>query len=50
MEQRVSLITLGLADLRRSTEFYEHLGWRRSCKAGQACSGRLLGRLFWILL
>jgi len=30
MEQRVSLITLGVADLRRSREFYEHLGWRRS--------------------
>jgi predicted lactoylglutathione lyase len=30
MEQRVSLITLGVADLQRSREFYEHLGWRRS--------------------
>jgi catechol 2,3-dioxygenase-like lactoylglutathione lyase family enzyme len=30
MEQRVSLITLGVADLRRSREFYERLGWRRS--------------------
>jgi hypothetical protein len=30
MEQRVSLITLGVADLKRSTEFYERLGWRRS--------------------
>lgn len=28
MEQRVSLITLGVADLRRSREFYEALGWR----------------------
>ena len=30
MEQRVSIITLGVADLTRSREFYEHLGWRRS--------------------
>jgi len=30
MEQRVSIVTLGVADLKRSTEFYERLGWRRS--------------------
>jgi catechol 2,3-dioxygenase-like lactoylglutathione lyase family enzyme len=30
MEQRVSIITLSVADLRRSREFYERLGWRRS--------------------
>jgi uncharacterized protein len=30
MEQRVSIITLGVADLKRSHEFYERLGWRRS--------------------
>ena len=28
MEQRVSLITLGVADLARSRAFYESLGWR----------------------
>jgi uncharacterized glyoxalase superfamily protein PhnB len=28
MEQRVSLITLGVGDLARSRAFYEHLGWR----------------------
>lgn len=28
MEQRVSLITLGVADLRRARTFYEQLGWR----------------------
>jgi predicted lactoylglutathione lyase len=28
MEQRVSLITLGVADLRLSRSFYEQLGWR----------------------
>jgi catechol 2,3-dioxygenase-like lactoylglutathione lyase family enzyme len=30
MEQRISIITLGVADLNRSREFYERLGWRRS--------------------
>jgi uncharacterized protein len=28
MEQRISLITLGVGDLRRSCAFYEGLGWR----------------------
>ena len=32
MEQRVSLITLGVADLDRSRAFYEALGWRRSVR------------------
>jgi catechol 2,3-dioxygenase-like lactoylglutathione lyase family enzyme len=30
MEQRVSIITLGVADLERSRAFYERMGWRRS--------------------
>jgi predicted lactoylglutathione lyase len=30
MEQRVSIVTLGVADLKRSREFYERMGWRRS--------------------
>src|SRR5580698_6014972 len=30
MEQRVSLITLGVSNLTRSRDFYERLGWRRS--------------------
>ncbi len=29
MDQRVSLITLGVADLGRSLRFYEALGWKR---------------------
>lgn len=29
MEQRVSLITLGVRDLAASADFYERLGWRR---------------------
>lgn len=30
MEQRVSLITLGVADLARATDFYRRLGWTPS--------------------
>lgn len=30
MDQRVSIVTLGVADLSRSREFYERLGWRRA--------------------
>ncbi len=30
MEQRISIITLGVGDLKRSREFYERLGWRRA--------------------
>jgi uncharacterized protein len=30
MEQRVSLITLGVRDLDRARTFYEALGWRRT--------------------
>lgn len=28
MEQRISLVTLGVADVSRSREFYNRLGWR----------------------
>jgi uncharacterized protein len=28
MEQRISLITLGVADIRRARTFYERLGWQ----------------------
>ena len=28
MEQRLSLVTLGVADISRAREFYERLGWR----------------------
>lgn len=30
MEQRISMVTLGVLDLERSRAFYERLGWRRS--------------------
>jgi catechol 2,3-dioxygenase-like lactoylglutathione lyase family enzyme len=29
MEQRLSMVTLGVADLERSLSFYQSLGWRR---------------------
>lgn len=35
MEQRVSLVTLGVTDLERSRNFYERLGWRRSMASAQ---------------
>lgn len=34
MEQRVSLITLGVADVARSRAFYEALGWASSAEPG----------------
>ncbi|HEU0194608.1 MAG TPA: VOC family protein [Gaiellales bacterium] len=34
MEQRVSLITIGVADVARSREFYERLGWRTGAAPG----------------
>ena len=35
MEQRLSVVTLGVKDLERSRRFYEALGWRRSNKSEQ---------------
>lgn len=35
MEQRLSIVTLGVADLERATSFYERLGWRRSARAAE---------------
>ena len=34
MDQRLSLITLGVADVDRAREFYEALGWRTGAEAG----------------
>ena len=34
MEQRVSVITLGVADLRRARAFYEALGWKTGAEPG----------------
>jgi len=35
MEQRISIVTLGVANLERSREFYERLGWRRSMRKAE---------------
>lgn len=35
MEQRITLITLGVADLDASRSFYERLGWRRSVEKAE---------------
>jgi hypothetical protein len=35
MEQRVSLVTLGVADLNRSLAFYEALGWKGTSPDGE---------------
>lgn len=35
MEQRISIVTLGVQNLDRSREFYERLGWRRSTAGGE---------------
>ena len=32
MEQRLSLVTLGVTDLERSRAFYERLGWKRAMR------------------
>ncbi|MGP1255002.1 MAG: VOC family protein [Kiloniellales bacterium] len=32
MEQRISLVTLGVADLERSSAFYEALGWKPTAR------------------
>ena len=47
MEQRITLITLGVRDLERSVAFFERLGWRRSVKHAEGvaffqCGGIVL--------
>jgi hypothetical protein len=48
MEQRVSLVTLGVADLARSRAFYEALGWRTGAQPAEdvvffSANGMVLG-------
>ena len=45
MEQRISLITLGVADLARSRAFYEALGWRRGARKAEGVAFFQLGGL-----
>jgi catechol 2,3-dioxygenase-like lactoylglutathione lyase family enzyme len=46
MEQRVSLITLGVADLDRARRFYETLGWRRGNKDEGVVFFQIPGAIF----
>lgn len=43
MEQRLSLVTLGVIDLARSIAFYEGLGWTRSMQAAEGVAFFQLG-------
>lgn len=43
MEQRLTLVTLGVSDLVRATTFYEALGWRRSMRTAEGVSFFQLG-------
>ena len=43
MEQRLTLLTLGVADLGRSSAFYEALGWRRSVREAEGVAFFQLG-------
>lgn len=36
LDRRISIVTLGVADLERSTAFYERLGWARSSASQEA--------------
>jgi catechol 2,3-dioxygenase-like lactoylglutathione lyase family enzyme len=46
MEQRVSLITLGVADLRRALDFYTALGWESNWTDGDVAFFQAGGMIF----
>jgi hypothetical protein len=46
MEQRISLITLGVADLRRAMDFYAALGWEGSSPDGDVAFYQAGGMAF----
>jgi len=46
MEQRVSLITLGVADLDRARRFYEALGWKRGNREDGVVFFQIPGAVF----
>jgi len=43
MEARISMVSLGVADLAASTAFYERLGWTRSSASNEAITFIQLG-------
>ena len=46
MDQRLSLVTLGVADLARSLRFYETLGWKRGNRDDGVVFFQLPGMIF----
>jgi uncharacterized protein len=46
MEQRLSLVTLGVADLARAARFYQDLGWRRGNNHAEVAFFQLGGMIF----
>jgi uncharacterized protein len=46
MEQRLSLVTLGVADLARAVRFYEALGWQRGNSHPEVAFFQLGGMVF----
>jgi predicted lactoylglutathione lyase len=46
MDQRISLITLGVADLRRAMDFYAALGWQGSSPDGDVAFFQAGGMVF----
>jgi uncharacterized protein len=46
MEQRISLITLGVTDLRRAMDFYARLGWEGSSPDGEVAFYQAGGMVF----
>jgi uncharacterized protein len=45
MEQRLSLVTLGVADLEQSLRFYEALGWKRGNESADVVFFQLSGMI-----
>lgn len=45
MEQRLSLVTLGVANIERSQRFYEALGWKRGNKEAEVAFFQLNGMI-----
>ena len=46
MEQRISLVTLGVSDLAKDRAFYEGLGWRAQYKDEEIAFFQAGGRVF----
>lgn len=46
MEQRLSVVTLGVSDFARAVRFYENLGWRRSNKEEDVAFFQMPGGVF----